>query len=228
MAGLCEGGNEPLGFLKARPSRGTGQPRPRCVNRGPRTRWYREGVEESSGDAPTALKKRADKKIHVISCKIGYLCPLGLNNSRITLDSLRNQANHTHLIEEIRREVKEAERNKWKIEFNWIKAHAGHEGNELADQLAKEAARSEDIQESYCKTPKSAKIRILKWFGHLMRMSEDRWPKQIYQWKPPGRRGRGRPKRTWDNEVMEVMHKRGLRNEDAQDRSLWRIGTGRR
>ncbi|KAJ4428382.1 hypothetical protein ANN_24401 [Periplaneta americana] len=36
------------------------------------------------------------------------------------------------------------------------KAHAGHEGNELADQLAKEAARSEDIPESYSKTPKSA------------------------------------------------------------------------
>ncbi|KAJ4441311.1 hypothetical protein ANN_11165 [Periplaneta americana] len=77
-------------------------------------------------------------------------------DSRITLDSLRNQTNHTHLIEEIRREVKEAERKNWKIEFNWIKAHAGHEGNELADQLAKEAARSENIQESYSKTPKSA------------------------------------------------------------------------
>ncbi|KAJ4435246.1 hypothetical protein ANN_23824 [Periplaneta americana] len=27
--------------------------------------------------------------------------------------------------------------------------------------------------------------KSLKWFGHLMRMGEDRWPKQIYQWKPP-------------------------------------------
>ncbi|KAJ4444491.1 hypothetical protein ANN_06283 [Periplaneta americana] len=70
--------------------------------------------------------------------------------------------------------------------------------------------------------------KSLKWFGHLMRMGEDRWPKQIYQWKPPGRRRKGRLKRTWDNEVMEVMHKRGLRTEDAQDRRLWRIGTGRR
>ncbi|KAJ4426793.1 hypothetical protein ANN_26592 [Periplaneta americana] len=90
-------------------------------------------------------------------------------DSRITLDSLRNKTNHTHLIEEIRREVKEAERKKWKIEFNWIKAHAGHEGNELADQLAKEAARSEDIPESYSKTPKSAvkgeihTLSLVKW-----------------------------------------------------------------
>jgi ribonuclease HI len=28
----------------------------------------------------------------------------------------------------------------WKIEFNWIKAQAGHKGNELADQLAKVTA----------------------------------------------------------------------------------------
>ncbi|KAJ4426331.1 hypothetical protein ANN_27145 [Periplaneta americana] len=37
--------------------------------------------------------------------------------------------------------------------------------------------------------------KSLKRFGHLMRMGEDRWPKQIYQWKPPGRRGKGRPKK---------------------------------
>jgi ribonuclease HI len=36
--------------------------------------------------------------------------------------------------------VAEMEMQNWKIEFNWIKAHAGHQGNELADQLAKEAA----------------------------------------------------------------------------------------
>ena len=31
-------------------------------------------------------------------------------------------------------------RNEWKIEFSWVKAHAGKEGNELADRLAKEAS----------------------------------------------------------------------------------------
>ena len=35
----------------------------------------------------------------------------------------------------------------------------------------------------------------LQWFGHLMRMDEGRWPKQIYEWKPPGRRRRGKPKK---------------------------------
>jgi len=31
----------------------------------------------------------------------------------------------------------ELERQNWKIEFNWIKARAGHQGNEMIDELAK-------------------------------------------------------------------------------------------
>jgi ribonuclease HI len=65
-----------------------------------------------------------------------------LTDSRITLDSLKNRKNHTHLIEQIRKKVIELENHKWTVEFNWVKAHAGHQGNELADQLAKEAATS--------------------------------------------------------------------------------------
>jgi len=42
------------------------------------------------------------------------------------------------------------------VEFSWIKAHAGHRGNELADQLVKEAASSKTIDECYNRIPKSA------------------------------------------------------------------------
>jgi len=56
-------------------------------------------------------------------------------DSRITLESLKNRKSHKHLIEKIRREVIELERQNWKLEFNWIKAHAGHQGNEMADEL---------------------------------------------------------------------------------------------
>jgi ribonuclease HI len=66
-------------------------------------------------------------------------------DSRITLQSLKNRKNHTFLIEKIRTKVIELEKQNWKIDFNWIKAHAGHGGNELADQLAKVAVTSREI-----------------------------------------------------------------------------------
>ena len=57
-------------------------------------------------------------------------------DSRIALESLKNRKSHKHLIEKIRREVIELERQNLKIEFNWIKPHAEHQGNELTDELA--------------------------------------------------------------------------------------------
>ena len=66
-------------------------------------------------------------------------------DSRITLQSLKNQKNHKYLIEEIRNKAIALEKRNWTIIFTWIKAHAGNCGNELADKLAKEAARNDDI-----------------------------------------------------------------------------------
>jgi hypothetical protein len=63
------------------------------------------------------------------------------------------------------------EMQNWKIDLNWIKAHAGRHGNEVADQLAKEAATSREINECYKRTPKSAVLSglnehsVTKWQG---------------------------------------------------------------
>ena len=79
-----------------------------------------------------------------------------LTGSRIALESLKNRKNQTHLIEQIRKKVIELENHKWTTEFNWIKAHAGHQWNELADQLMKEAETSKAINECYSRNPKRA------------------------------------------------------------------------
>jgi len=70
-----------------------------------------------------------------------HIC-VKLTNIRIA----KNRKKHTYLIETIRKKVSEMENQDWKIEFTRIKAHAGHHGNELADQTAKEAATNSDIE----------------------------------------------------------------------------------
>jgi ribonuclease HI len=61
---------------------------------------------------------------------------------RITIHSLKNNNNHNYLIEENRNKVSNLETANRTIEFSWFKACAGTYGNELSDQLAKEAARN--------------------------------------------------------------------------------------
>jgi hypothetical protein len=70
--------------------------------------------------------------------------------------------------------------------------------------------------------------RKLRWFGHVMRLPEERWPATIHSWIPPRRRKRERPKRSWRDVISEAMKKREMREGDAQDRILWRGGLGQR
>jgi hypothetical protein len=72
-------------------------------------------------------------------------------DSKITLQSLKNPKNHSHLVDDIRKTALSLEKHNWHITFTWIQAHAGHYGNELADKLVKEAAGKEII--SYDRIP---------------------------------------------------------------------------
>ena len=93
-------------------------------------------------------------------------------DSRMTLDSLKNSNIHTYLIEVITRKVAEMCEIKWKIQLCWVKAHAGVQGNEIADTLAKEAATNEDIIQSYKKVPKSV---VLSELGGI---SVEKWQRE--------------------------------------------------
>ena len=93
-------------------------------------------------------------------------------NSQVTLDALRNNSNHTFLIEAIRKKGAEMRRTNWEIQFCWIKAHIRTQGNELADTLAKEAATNMDLAENYKKVPKSVVM------SELTEMSIQTWQRQ--------------------------------------------------
>jgi len=49
------------------------------------------------------------------------------------------------------------------------------------------------------------KSNMLKWYGHVLCVGDNRWPKQILTWSLEGRQMRWRPKMKWDIEVKRVM-----------------------
>ena len=50
---------------------------------------------------------------------------------------------------------------------------------------------------------------VLKWFGHVERMGEERLVKRVYRGNVEGNRGRGRPQRRWRVEVKDLLLGRG-------------------
>lgn len=68
-------------------------------------------------------------------------------------------------------------------------------------------------------------MRQLIWFGHTKRMEESRWPRKVLEWIPPERRKRGRPKRSWRDDIDGAMNSRNIAEELCQDRKRWKLGT---
>ena len=62
------------------------------------------------------------------------------------------------------------------------------------------------------------KMRIRRWsyFGHALRMGEERLPKQVLSWIPEGSRRRGRPNDTWRRTIQRDMRTKGLVAEDVE------------
>ena len=68
---------------------------------------------------------------------------------------------------------------------------------------------------------------VLKGFGHVERMGEDRLVKRMYQANVEGNRGRGRPQRRCRDKVKDLLLGRGLSERERimldRDRDTWGI-----
>nr|CAI5860317.1 unnamed protein product [Callosobruchus analis] len=70
--------------------------------------------------------------------------------------------------------------------------------------------------------------RQLTWFGHVKRMNADRWPRKVLEWTRLERRKRGRPRRSWRDDINQAMTARTLAEDEVFDRKRWKLGTERR
>ena len=67
------------------------------------------------------------------------------------------------------------------------------------------------------------KRRRLNWFGHVSRREDDSYVKRVYKEDFPGRRGRGRPRKRWSDQIRQEMGIPLLTIErNAQDRVRWK------
>jgi hypothetical protein len=77
-------------------------------------------------------------------------------------------------------------RAKCKIKFSWVKVHARIYGNEMADRLAKEAARSNGTNYGYSRIPisaiyhEAAEEAIQKWQEQCRKTSKAEATKQYF------------------------------------------------
>ena len=65
----------------------------------------------------------------------------------------------------------------------------------------------------------------LRWFGHLERKGNEDWVSACRKYEvgsAVGKRGKGRPRKTWEECVVHDLHQLGLKKESALDRVEWR------
>jgi len=114
-------------------------------------------LEQSSGASSCTQSTRRDRAAE--QRKNQPTNTIIYTDSRVSLDSLRNPKNHSFLVEEIRKQVASLERREWRIKFSWVKTRAETLGNEMADRLAKEAARCGGTGNLFTRIPKAHYIK---------------------------------------------------------------------
>jgi hypothetical protein len=72
----------------------------------------------------------------------------------------------------------------------------------------------------------SCATELVRWYGHVKRMSGNRLPQKILEWEPEGTRRRGRPKERWIDGVRRSMTNNGLTEEDTRDRDMAKLSFG--
>lgn len=87
--------------------------------------------------------------------------------------------------------------------------------------------RNETIRGQLKIKPLKKKIeeKQLQWLGHMLRMKEEKPVRKIWEAKTEGKRHRGRPQKTWDNVIEDILKNKNLTLNQtrilAQNRKEW-------
>ena len=67
-------------------------------------------------------------------------------------------------------------------------------------------------------------VKRMAWLGHVMQMEGKRIPKRVLEWKPTGRRNRGRPRKKWLEDIKEDIQIMGIRRwrKLCKERAEWK------
>ena len=73
-------------------------------------------------------------------------------------------------------------------------------------------------------TVRFIKSRRIAWLGHVMKMGEKRISKRVLEWKPTGRRIRGRPRKRWIEDIEEDIQSMEIRGwrRFSKERTEWK------
>jgi hypothetical protein len=69
----------------------------------------------------------------------------------------------------------------------------------------------------------------MAWLGHVMWMDGERIPKRVLEWKPMGRRNRGRTRKRWIEDIEKDIQIMGIRRwrKLCKERAEWKKITER-
>ena len=92
----------------------------------------------------------------------------------------------------------------------------------IRNKTTREELKSEPLLEMIEK-------KTLRWYGHVLRMREERIPKRVLEARSLGTRGKGRPRIGWEEYVEGLCTKRGKTKANikklAQDRKEFKKWT---
>jgi hypothetical protein len=92
---------------------------------------------------------------------------------------------------------------------------------EILGKTRRDKIRNDDIreQQKVDDIKNDTERNRLKWYGHVMRMADERIPRRTLEMKLRGRRPRGRPRTRWMDQEMRDVEKRGKKwTQVKQDR----------